>query len=488
MVGGADFHHPVPNLGGGVDEGTSLMHLPPNTASSISNIDYPYHPAASARAGSAKLNAAAMSANAVTGLSDMGLSTATRITLAKCGTVLYKWNTGTSAWDSKKTGLTAGNARFLTYKDTVLMFGPDAPLKSTDGATWTALGGSPPTAKYCALHEDRVFAANASGSESTVYHSQLADMEDWSTTSGDDAAGSFVVDTNDGTVITGLWSLPGFLGIGKDRAFYLLQGTGPHNYKPDFVTRRSGPVNQEAGVVTPSGQFYYVGHDGIYLFDASKNQSPQQIQRPVQTTFDTLNGAQLARVAAGYTNKGGVERVFFAIPTGSATAPDKTLVYYPRWGIWSVWSGITPYIFASSASGSILQLSNVDYLAWGDTAGFVWKGLTGTQDGSTDVAWSWVSGGLTFGKPWQKYVLAELLPFARVESSGTLSVAYDDAMTGSFGTAATVNLATETPLKRLTCPFATAEAVMAYLFRLKLYGTAGPCTIEHVTARAREAG
>jgi hypothetical protein len=481
----------IPHFGGGVDEGASLLDLPNYVASAISNVDYPKHPAASCRAGSAKLNAAAIAASPITGLYDVGLSGGTRALLAKCLTVLYKWNTATSVFDSKKTGLTAGNVRFATYKDTIIMAGPDAPLKSTDGATWAALGGTPPTAKYITVHESRVFLAGRTSYESTVYASALDNPEDWTTVMGDGASGNFPVNTNDGTVITGLWTLPGVgrLLIGKDRALYRLYGTGPYNFSAAFLSTRAGPVSQEAGVVTPDGRFYYVGHDGIYLLPTDG--SPRQIQRPVQVTWETLNKAQLARIAAGYTTENGVERVLFAIPTGSATAPDKVLVLYPQFappgypdGAWSIWTGIGPYLFSCAGSGTV-QVGSVDYLAWGDAVGFAWKGLQGTQDGATDVAWSWTSGALGFGRPDLEHYLETVHPMARTESAGTLSVAYAMSIAGAFGTAATQSLATETPVKRIVCPFAAGETVKGYVARLRLSGTAGPATIENVTARFR---
>jgi len=482
----------IPHFGGGVDEGASLLDLPPYVASAIANVDYPRHPAASVRAGSAKLNSSgAIATSAITGLYDVGFSAGARAMLAKCATVLYKWNTATSVWDPKKQSLTAGNVRFATYRDTAIMAGPNAPLKSTDGATWTALGGSPPTAKYIAIHESRVFLFNKASYESTVYASALDNPEDWTTVTGSGASGSFPVNTNDGTVGTGLWVLPGVgrLLIGKERALYRLYGSSPANFTAEFLSTRAGPVNQEAGVVTPDGRFYYAGHDGIYLLP--NYGSPHQIQRPVQTTWDTLNRAQLARIAAGYTTANGIERILFAIPTGAGASPDTALVLYPQFtapgypdGIWSVWTGVAPYVFPCSGSGAI-QVSDTDHLAWGDAAGFVWKGLVGTQDGAADVAWSWTSGALGFGRPDLEHYLETIHPMARTETSGTLSIAYAMSIAGAFGTAATVNLATETPVKRIPCPFADGEAVRGHVARLRLSGTAGPATIENITARYR---
>lgn len=471
-----------PHFGGGVDESTAITHLPLHTASAMSNMDYTEWPAVSVRAGSAKLNATAISANPITGLFDVGFSGGTRALLAKCGTALYKWNTGTSAFDSVATGLTAGNVRFCVYKDTAIMFGPDAPKKSTDGTTWAALGGSPPTAKYCITHADRVFALNASGYESILYFSALEDAEDWTTTTGAGAAGSIPIDTNDGTVGTGLWELRGWgrLLAGKERALYLLRGTGPSDFTADYVTRRAGPVSQEAGVVTPSGEFYFAARDGIYRY--SGYGAPEQIQQPVQATWDTLNKSYYSRIAAGHTNSGGVERVLFAIPTGSATVPDKVLVYYPRWNVWSVWSGIAPYLFAT------IQVGGVDYLAWGDDAGFVWKGLQGTQDGATDVAWSRETGVFPLGDRNVYHYLERVTPVFKVESAGTASVAYDTAASGSYGTASTVDLATEAPTKHLWAPFASGEDTRAHQFRVKVYGTAGPATLRGMTVQLRKGG
>jgi hypothetical protein len=488
----AALRFPVDHFGGGVNEGQSIFKLPPDTASVISNVDYPRWPAMSVRAGSSKLTATQMSAHAVTGLYDVGLSSGTRVILAKCNTVLYKYNTSTGVFDSVDTGLTAGNARFATYKDTILRFGPEAPEKSTNGSTWAALGGTPPTAKYVTVHGDRVFAANASGYESILYFSALENAEDWTTITGSGAAGSIPVDTNDGTVITGLWELPGWgrLLVGKERALYFLRGTGPASFTADFVTRKSGPVAQEAGVVTPTGEFYFAAHDGIYLFDGWS--PPRQIQGPVQTTWDTRNKSCLSRIATGYTNEGGVERILFAIPTGSAVSPDKVLVYYPNIkvaeaatgrarGIWSIWSGVTPYLFAP------VQVSGVDYLMWGDSAGYVWKALQGTRDGTTDIAWSRESGAYDFATSEQKY-LARLSVQARAESSGSVSVAYSTSHTGDYLTASTVALATETPVKRSPCPFAAGESVGSNVFRWRVAGTAGPATVERMEVEYRRGG
>jgi len=483
----------IPHFGGGVDEGTSLLDLPPYVASSISNVDYPRHPAMSVRAGMTALNSMLLgSPSQITGLYDVGFSGGTRALLAKCTTVLYKWNTTTSVFDSKKESLTAGNVRFETYKDTVIMVGPDAPLKSTDGATWAALGGTPPTAKYIAVHENRVFLANKASNESTVYASALDNPEDWTTVTGSGASGSFPVNTNDGTVITGLWTLPGVgrLLIGKERALYRLYGTGPNNFTAEFVSTRAGPVNQEAGVVTPDGRFYYLGHDGIYLLP--QYGAPRQIQRPVQVTFDTRNATDYkARSTAIYTTKDGVERIMFAIPTGTGSVPSTLLVLYPQFtypgypdGIWSIWSTVANAYMPCGSGG--VQLASVDYLAWGDHYGTVWKALTGTTDGGNAIFWNRVSGALGLGRPDVEHYLESIHPMARTETSGTLYVDYAMSIAGAFpGVLASMNLATETPVKRIPCPFTVGGAVRGYAARLKLLGVAAPATVENVTVRVR---
>lgn len=87
-------------------------------------------------------------------------TTGTRVILCAGGGSIFKLNESTGALTSVKSSLNAAaRVRFAAMNDLcIAVNGVDAPMKSTDGTTWTALGGSPPATAFKAhVHKGRVW-------------------------------------------------------------------------------------------------------------------------------------------------------------------------------------------------------------------------------------------------------------------------------------------------------------------------------------------
>jgi len=122
----------------------------------------------------------------------------------------------------------------------------DNPVKVTAAAAASALGGSPPKAKYCAVWNNRVWLVSAT-TPNDLWGSTLGNPEDWTTTG---ASGKFTlsIDPNDGDVITGIYPTRDALYIFKRRSIHRLvafaePNTDVANLRREVVTRNIGCVS-----------------------------------------------------------------------------------------------------------------------------------------------------------------------------------------------------------------------------------------------------
>lgn len=102
----------------------------------------------------------------------------------------------------------------------------DNPVKVTTSAVASALGGSPPKAKYIEVWNSRVWLISAS-SPNQIRASALGLPEDW-TTAGDAGTISIDVDANDGDQITGIWGTRTDLYIFKRKKIYRVVPINPN--------------------------------------------------------------------------------------------------------------------------------------------------------------------------------------------------------------------------------------------------------------------
>lgn len=138
----------------------------------------------------------------------------------------------------------------------------DNPVKVTAAAAASALGGSPPRAKYVAVWNNRVWMASASAF-SRIHGSALGLPEDWTATG---AAGAITidVDTNDGDPITGLFSTRDALYIFKRHSIHRLVAFADPN--TDANNLRREVVTKDIGCASPYS-IQQIPNDVIFLSD-----------------------------------------------------------------------------------------------------------------------------------------------------------------------------------------------------------------------------
>lgn len=124
----------------------------------------------------------------------------------------------------------------------------DNPVKVNTSSVASALGGSPPKAKFIEVWNSRVWLAGASA-PNTLYGSALGLPEDWTTT-GDAGKVTINIDPNDGDQIMGLWATREALYVFKRQKIYRVVAINPaaaptlaSNLKVEIFAKNIGCVS-----------------------------------------------------------------------------------------------------------------------------------------------------------------------------------------------------------------------------------------------------
>src|SRR5262245_3977387 len=124
----------------------------------------------------------------------------------------------------------------------------DNPVKVTSVPAATALGGSPPKAKYLEVWENRLWIVSAR-TPNQLWGSVLGNAESWTVTAGlATSAITLDIDPNDGDLITGIFATRDALYVFKRNSIHrivasALPVTDPGNLKREVVTRKIGCVS-----------------------------------------------------------------------------------------------------------------------------------------------------------------------------------------------------------------------------------------------------
>ena len=273
--------------------------------------------------------------------------------LVKEGTKVYDIQAGN--WTSEVTGATLSDGdqvHFAFYQDTIVMVSeettPIAPLKATTG-NFTALGGSPPSAKYVCLHKGRMFLACTAADESRVYYSAINNVEDWSTTAN---AGNFYVSQGDGQSINGIMSDGEVLYISKkskgtsdpDGSMWAVYGSGPSDFQPARQIAPFGAVSQRAmGLLESYAVFASVR--GVFAVQGNKI---SWLSQPVNKTITDLSYANAIQMVVGrYKDQLWVAYV------SSGSVNNAALVLDITSGRWSRYKTIAAREFAEHPDGNL---------------------------------------------------------------------------------------------------------------------------------------
>lgn len=387
--------------------------------------------------------------NKVESLEPYYTSAGTKHLIAGCGTRLEALTAAGAT--TSLTGLTAGLiwdfARYGTPGNEYMYAGNGTDsIKRWSGSAWSS-PASVPDAQCLAVQasDNRLVAGgftsgNTTGgptggastsSPSHVYFSDPGTGETWTTN-------NFVQLTpGDGESIMAVVAWREFIFVFKESRFFVfygnsVDGSGNPIFNYRTVDAGVGALGPRAVVAGRDG-VYFVSRRGVYR---TNGQEPQKLSDAIDPFFDlsqttsdfylggTQLGSQVANVCIGYHN----ERVYVGATT-NGTTNNRTLVYDPEHGWWSLWD-IPASCFAS------FRVSSDPELVFGYATGSKYVGrqnATYTNDDGTAITSRWRSGWFDFGVPDQKRVRGQ-----KVWGTGScfLAVSTDfEVTTGSQPTA-----------------------------------------------------
>lgn len=182
---------------------------------------------------------------------------------------------------------------FATVADILIMTteGSDAPIKYTGGATAVALGGSPPSGKYCEEFFNYAFLANTSANPERVYWSGVFSPESWTATDFKRMEAP----------VTGIIRKDSYLLIFTRSSITVTQYTGdslnPFNF--DRLDTNIGCISNRS-LVNIEGVVYWMAADGhIYRMSGL---SPERVTEAIPLTISNLVHGTLTK-AVGIDHK-----------------------------------------------------------------------------------------------------------------------------------------------------------------------------------------
>ena len=222
--------------------------------------------------GSARLNTNALeSGAAIHGLGYLG-EIASKLFVVVNGKFYEHVSAGTQTDRTGSITITAGQNNLVDHAliANLAMFTDrqrDAPWKWSGTGAIAALGGSPPSGKYCVAFKRRAFIFNTSANPEDGYFSGLDDPESWDTTND-----LLNFDTKDGAVITMAKILGESMIVGKEgpdanmgHLFRVYDSVGdPPFLFEEIPSGGIGPVSQQAAIVH-NNRLYFLGKDNAYV-------------------------------------------------------------------------------------------------------------------------------------------------------------------------------------------------------------------------------
>lgn len=126
-------------------------------------------------------------------------------------------------------------------------------------------------------------------------------------------------------------------------------------------SRNRGLVAKGAACVV-AGLIYFLSQDGFFVTDGNSS-TPIGTDADNETGidnwfWDNVNTSALESITAGYDSE--TRSVFFAIPTGTDTAPDTLLTFNPLSARWTKSAIATQVIWTDTQPGNMTQLGMID--------------------------------------------------------------------------------------------------------------------------------
>lgn len=369
---------------GGLNDAFAPTAIEDNEAADLQNVVLSTYGSFATRDGYAKLNSSTLGASVIcTGLKYYQPISGTKYIVGIFDNdKICKMDYGISApdgtWDDITGALTfaIGQNNLATFaigQDTLIIedgLNTTAPYKWTGSGNAAALGGSPPNATLVAFHKNMAFAAGNNTNPSTLYFSDVGDIENWTT----GLSGNISVETNDGSIIRAI--IPGFdaLYIWKDSSIWRLTGADKDTFQTQRMVSDVGCISPKA-VSRIGNDFYFTDRQGdIYLYDGAIKL--KLISTKVQ---GTISGANFSRWQYVVTEQFG-DDYYASFSNTGLTTHSRILLFDSFNTAWVKFTG-----FNANAMAVVDDGSGEDMLIFGDYGGFVYQYPSGTNDAGTAI-------------------------------------------------------------------------------------------------------
>lgn len=408
------------NNSGGLNNKSSAVLIGANEAADLQNIVFDTTGEFETRSGYAKINTSTVGADtSCTGIKYFERSNGNQYLVAVFddGTIRKMDYSGApdGTWDDITGALSFTNgvnvpSSFAVGEDELIIedgIGTTPPYKWTSSGNAVDLGGSPPNATMVVYHKNMAFAAGNSSSPSTLYHSDIGDIENWTT----GLSGNISIENNDGTVIRAL--IPGFdaLYIFKDKSIWRLSGDDKDNFVLQRMIPDLGTLSNQAVTRLGSEVLFISDQGDAFIYDGSIG--VKNISSKIEETIDAANFSRFA-----YAKATVFQDDFYASISSSASSEHDTVLFFDTFhNAWSKFSGMNVNCWDVADDGS-----GEDVLVFGDYGGFVYQYPSGTDDAGEDIASYYTTKQYLFEELSTIKYLQKLVVFADVKGDYDLTV------------------------------------------------------------------
>lgn len=438
---------PLGEFIGGLNEDDAPGALQPNELRIARNVYWEGRALASRRGSSRQQATSINSAAAGAGIWQLERNQGANLDLlAVFGNKLYKDALSDPPTDiTGAITITAGQNNQVTFTHfndlAVMCNGVDAPWKWNGTGNAAVLGGSPPIFNTMLAKWNRMFGAGHAAAPRTIRFAALGDPETWA------AANTVAAILGDSSsAIEGrdfVWQLGhlgdvAFVGLQHSlgRILYTGDSTTPFRYNQLAEFGMEGAHNYVAVgnggyFLSPRGVHFIRPTDIIITYETSLISG-----RRLRTLWENLNLARLKRTSGTlFRTPRGNLLVLWPLTIGSGAIHDTLLIMdvtdgpgTERFAVWTGWD-------ANAMTAGVHPTTRVERLFFTSAVGFVWEGVTGTNDNSAAYLAEGATRWEDFGSPSEKKNFRDLYLEARQTGAFNLNIdVYFDYQTTAAGT------------------------------------------------------
>ena len=301
-------------------------------------------------------------------------------------------------------------ASFAVGEDQLLIedgLNTTAPYVYTGTGNASALGGSPPNCSVIAYHKRHAFCAGNDTNQSTLYHSAIDNVADWTSTT----SGNFNVETNDGSIIRAL--LPGFdaLYVFKDFSIWRVTGDDEDTWELQRMVADIGSRSPTSVKLIGNDIFFVSDQGDVYLYDGGV-----KLRRISAKIDGTLDGANFARFQ--YSVAENFDDDYYLAISNAGVSQNDTVLLFDTFNLaWTKFTGIKASCI-SIADGGVGE----NILVFGNYNGLFYEYPDGENDAGAAITGSYLTKAFLFPQISLNKTLRKMYLYANQEGNFNINI------------------------------------------------------------------